>query len=195
MDKIFADFSELLSTRLGADTKTTEDSVRYTFFASLLKNCIEPHNVILESPHPSIARAMVDTWIHRGNERDVAIEFKYDRDPPGGKNQPKTQKAGKAFHDLARLSKIAEDNRAECYFVYLTTEQMATYFRNSSNGHDRWFELTTGESMRIDSQYFGGKPATFLSALGSMFSADVICRYTVKVGADHHLRIFEVQKI
>ena len=103
MDPIFADFAKLLESRFKVDVLTTEDSVRYTLFASVLHNNINPDAVILEFPHPVIPRAQIDTWMPDFHGAAVAIEFKYDREPPGRKHQPKTQKAGAVFEDLRRL--------------------------------------------------------------------------------------------
>ena len=54
MKPIFTDFAGLLETRLRRDVPTTEDSVRYTLFASLLRNDVEPHSIVLEYSHPEI---------------------------------------------------------------------------------------------------------------------------------------------
>ena len=50
------DFAALLETRLRLTVPTTVDSVRYTLFASMLRNDIEPDAIILEFPHPDISR-------------------------------------------------------------------------------------------------------------------------------------------
>ena len=127
MGEIFSNFAKLLDTRLKVGVLTTEDSVRYTFFASALHNNISPDAVILEFPHPAIPRAQIDTWMPDFHGVTVAIEFKYDREPPGGKNQPKTQKAGSVFEDLRRLLLVSMSTDAVCYFVYVTTEEMNVY--------------------------------------------------------------------
>ena len=85
MDIVFTDFTNLLETRFNGNVLTTEDSVRYTLFASMLHNNISPNAVILEFPHPEIPRAQIDTWMSDFHGKSVAIEFKYDREPPGGR--------------------------------------------------------------------------------------------------------------
>jgi len=63
MKEVLEEFSILLRERL-SKMYTTEDSVRFTFFAALLKRTnIAPHEIILEYPHPKIPGAEVDTYI------------------------------------------------------------------------------------------------------------------------------------
>src|SRR5438874_2334410 len=96
MPKAVADFEQLLRRRLAAHVDTTEDGVRYTFFVALMRCGISPEQVILESSHPTISGAKIDTVIPgTGAWPDTAIEFKYDRANLKGTNQPRPQKAGK----------------------------------------------------------------------------------------------------
>ena len=192
MTTIFTDFARLLETRFNRAVPTTEDSVRYTLFAAMLRNDIEPDAVILEFPHPVIARAQVDTWMPAFRGIDVAIEFKYDRDPPGGKNQPKTQKAGAVFADLRRLRLLSD--RAVCYFVYVTTKEMDVYFRNPRNGHKELYELLPGKSVEIRSSYFSDKPRTFKTAVRGAFEAMVTGVLKQRFGS-HSLRVYNVDQV
>ena len=189
MKTIFSDFAELLETRVNLEVLTTEDSVRYTLFAAMLRNNIEPHAVILEFPHPVIERAAIDTWMAGFCGKDVAIEFKYDRDPPGGKNQPRTQKAGAVFADLHRLQLVSD--RAVSYFVYITTMEMDVYFRNPSNGHEKLYGLGPGESLKIGRSYFSNKPKTFLTAAGDVFEATVT-GIVKQCFEEHFLSVYQV---
>ena len=192
MIEILENFADLLDERLKHEVITTEDSVRYTFFAALIDTGVKPHEVVLEYPHPAIDRAKIDTWIPAHDGRSVALEFKYDRDPPGGMNQPKTQKAGSVFKDLHRQVRVAEGVKIRSYFVYVTSEEMAVYFRNPNNGHAEFWDLATGHTLDIDEAYFAAKPKTFMNALGGAFKARVVgaCRRTLAGG--NHLRAYEV---
>lgn len=60
---IFRAFAELLRRRRDSGVMTTEGSVRYTFFATLAGDALLPERVVLEYPHPTIARAEIDTVI------------------------------------------------------------------------------------------------------------------------------------
>ena len=195
MDIIFTDFAKLLETRFNGGVLTTEDSVRYTLFASMLHNNINPNAVILEFPHPEIPRAQIDTWMPDFHGKSVAIEFKYDRKPPGGKNPPKTQKAGSAFRDLRRLQLVNTKTDAVCYFIYVTTEEMNVYFKNPNNGHEVLYELMPGNSVEIEKNYFSGKPRTFMNELQEEFEANVTSVLKLSLSGGHHLRIYNIQTI
>lgn len=195
MKPVFSEFANLLAQRLSVGTPTTEDSVRYTLFAAMLANGVKAEDVVLEYPHPAIPRAQVDTWLPSYDGKSIAIEFKYDRDPPGGKNQPKTQKAGSVFRDIHRLLLIGESISAICYFVYVTTNEMAIYFKNPNNGYDGFFALADGQHLEIRNGYFFGKPATFMNALGGGFEADLLAIQSQSLPADHSLRIYQVSPL
>ncbi len=185
-------FGELLYARLESDAFTNEDSVRYTFFAALLeKGGIECHSVVMEYPHPSIPGAEVDTWIPSFDGSGLAIEFKYDRDIPSGKNTPRTQKAGKVFHDLYRLGKIEPHVRR--VFIYLTGPEMAGYFGNPTNGLARFFLLPAGQSLVIDSPFLSGKSATFVASTGEIPNVVVTALYGRSLPRLHYVRGYEVK--
>lgn len=193
MIKVFEEFGRLLEERFRRGVVTTEDSVRYTFFAALLKSGVAPEQVVLEYPHPAIDRAKIDTWLPTYKDGSIAIEFKYDRDPPGGKNQPKTQKAGAVFKDLRRQALVAKAIGVRSYFVYVTTEEMAVYFRNPQNGHSRLWGLENGSDMLVDENYLSDKPQTFLGVLGGSFEAKVTGVFHSDLSSGNYLRAYEVE--
>lgn len=89
---VFEDFTSLLRKRLSHGIRpgeeiygiytpegihTTEDSIRYTFFAALLRGLhLEPHQIILERPFNN--KEQVDTYF-QWQDGAVAVEFKYHR--------------------------------------------------------------------------------------------------------------------
>lgn len=192
MIAVFEEFADLLDKRFGRGVVTTEDSVRYTFFAALLKAGVAPHEVVLEYPHPAIDRAKIDTWLPTYRNGSIAFEFKYDRDPPGGTNQPKTQKAGYVFKDLHRQVLVAKEIGVRSYFVYVTSEEMAVYFRNPNNGHFEFWGLEKGGDLDIDEHYFSNKTKTFLSTLGGIFQAKVIGVFARTLSGGNYVRVYEV---
>lgn len=126
-------FVELLNARFAAESPTTEDSLRYTFFAALLFEGFKPEEIELEHPHPTIRRAKLDFWISASQGRDgMVVEFKYDRRLSSGKNQPLSQRAGKVLHDLHRISFAGSRMKKLC--CYLTDSEMIQYFQNQKNG-------------------------------------------------------------
>ena len=191
MKPIFVNFARLLKTRLVRTVPTTEDSVRYTLFASLLRYNVEPNGVILEFPHPAIPRAKIDTWLPDFQGRAVAIEFKCDRGPPGRRNSPTTQKTGALFADFRRLQLLS--HLATTYLVYVTTNDMDAYFIVRRHGHRELYELSPGNSLEVGKSYFADKPPTFLGVAGGSFEASI----TVVLGrrfAGHYLKVYNVNR-
>lgn len=194
MNEVFEQFGKLLETRLEHKVQTTEDSVRYTFFAALLdKTELNPHQVIQEFSHPNINLAEVDTWIPELSGETVAIEFKYDREIPSGKNAPKTQKAGKLFHDLSRLLEIVHDGPIKRIFVYLTSNEMVKYMKNPMNGLADFFSLEQGKGLVIDDEFITSKAKTFRDEVGSPFNARLVSLWKQSLPKDHELRVYEVR--
>jgi hypothetical protein len=185
-------FSDLLSVRLNKGVFTTEDSVRHTFFtAPLQQSGLNSEDVVLEYSHPSINGAKIDTWIPSFDGGGLAIEFKYDRDIPSGKNTPRTQKAGKVFHDLYRLGQIKDGTRR--LFIYLTGPEMALYFSNPGNGLIEFFSLTQGRTFPIDSAFMSGKSSTFATSVSKAPDVVVAGLYGCSLPGKHELRAYEVR--
>ena len=195
MKTIFSQFANLLDVRFRKEIYTSEDAIRYTMFASMLYQGITSDSLSFEHPHPTLHSRKLDTWLQIGDEKPIVIEFKYDRVIPSGRNQPRTQKAGSVFRDLYRLLLVNTSIGATCYFVYVTTKEMAVYFANPRNGHNAFFELLPGYSIEIQSNYFSGKPQTFLKHCGKEFEARIKGVLSRSLAADHSLRIYEVEAL
>ena len=135
---------------------------------------MKPNEIILEYPHPEIKRAKIDTFIPPKNGKDgVAIEFKFDRKIPSGRNTPRTQKAGKVFADIFRLALLNFDN-VKRYFVYVTDKEMATYFQNTSNYFKDFFDLKSEEKLIINEEYLHRRPTTFIKSIDVKKTASVL---------------------
>ncbi len=196
MESILAAFSSLLRERLSRETFTTEDSIRYTFFAALLRDShLAPHDIVLEYPHPQIPGAEVDTFLPVFGGRPLAIEFKYDRRIPSGASVPRPQNAGELFKDISRLIRLDMKPEPVRVLVYLTDAVMAGYFANPKNGHAAFFGLPCGQRLRIDSTYISGKATTFQRNAGADLAAILECRWSEELPRGHHLRIYEVLAI
>jgi len=185
---IFENFAELLDKRLKYQIYTTEDSIRYTFFASLIRNGVEPHHLVLEFPHPSIENAKIDMWLIYEEKSPIAFEFKYDRDVPSGTNLPVTQKAVKIFEDFYRLSQTG----VLSYFIYVTNGKMANYFSNPNNEHTELWNLEYGEEINIDQNYFSDKPEGF-NDISTKLKAKIVGKFKYTLLSNHYLRIYEVK--
>jgi hypothetical protein len=157
---VLNDFAALLSVRFSRNVFTTEDSIRYTLYASLLRSGISPDRIIVEHRHPAIPGAEVDTVIlDAAGNLAAAIEFKYNRPIPSGRNLPLPQAAGNLFRDIFRLA--AFKNVAFRYFVYLTSRELAQYLSNSARGLDCFFDLPEGKEIALDEAVFKNCPQTF----------------------------------
>jgi hypothetical protein len=195
MKNVWEEFAYLLDRRFKVDVITTEDSVRYTFFAALLRQKLaEPEEVILELPHPKIARAEIDTWIVRRNDCPIAIEFKYDRQIPSGHNSPRPMKAGKLFNDLFRLALICQPGKTLCYFVYLTDSEMASYLQNKANGLADFFDCTPVSPLFVGQVYIEGKSTTFQTQAGEITPLSLVSVHSQSLPKQHELRVFEVRR-
>jgi hypothetical protein len=182
-----------LNRRLSTGVRTTEDGVRYTFYAALLEHGIRPEAVILEDLHAEMKGARVDTLILDNLGRPaIAMEFKYDRGIPGGRNQPRTQKAGAVFRDLGRLLTVGAVHLR--LFVYLTDRELADYFLNPANGLDRFFGLMPAATLPLDTPFFVGWAPAFHTAMRPWpGSARLRGVASETLERDHFLRIYEIE--
>ncbi len=136
LEDVFATFAGMLRTRFERGVHTTEDSIRYTFFAALLTQpTIKPHEVVHEFPHPQLPGAEIDTFMPAYDGKTVAIEFKYDRAIPSGAAIPRPLNAGELFRDIWRLSQLKTATEAERFLVYCTDPIMRRYFRSRYGIH------------------------------------------------------------
>lgn len=192
---VIEQFSKLLSNRLNYnDIHTTEDTVRYTYFASLvLHSDIQPHEVILEYPHPSLPGKEVDTYVPSISGREgLIIEFKYDRN--SGTTSPRPHKTGKLFNDLYRLKIFNTDQNAKKWLVYLTDNEMASYLSKEENGLQSFFNLEIGGYLVINEQYIATKSNTFSSAITCYDKEELTikCICSEDLPKQHKLRIYEL---
>ena len=187
-------FSELIKTRLETNVHTTEDSVRFTFFAALLNEGIKPEEVILENPHPhhKLARARIDTWIATTDDCDgLAVEFKYDRTLPGGTNLPRPQRAGNLLHDFHRLSLVENKMRRLC--IYLTDVEMVTYLRKPKNGLADFFNQVAPDlSFDLGLEDLNNLSRTSRTAAGFERPVRVKTLHHACFGCESELRVWEV---
>jgi len=194
-ENVYKSFNEILKKRLQNNVFTTEDSVRYSFFAALLRQpSFDPNDIIMEYPHNRIKKAQVDTYIPNYEGKEVIIEFKYDRAIPSGKNVPGPQKAGKHFNDMSRLLDFDTSLPAIRLFVYLTDSEMVSYLRNPSNNLVAYFDMVPKSRFEIDEAFFRNKSKTFQSSSGGVLKAIINCDWTSQLPHSHELRIYNISQ-
>lgn len=196
MKPVWDEFASLLLRRLNLGVYTTEDSVRYTFFAALLSaGNIKPENVILELPHAKIKRAELDTWIAWPSGKTTAIEFKYHRAIPSGMNAPRPMKAGELFRDVFRLFALFCEGQTECYFVYLTDGEMVGYLKNVANGLADFFDLGEDKPLPIGKSYFAARSVTLQGSVGDVVPVTLTSVFKRDLPKNHALRVYGVRPI
>jgi len=200
MKEVLEEFSSLLKNRLLNNICwMTEDSVRYTFFLALHKRAnIAPHEMILEYQQPKISGARIDAYVPSTPERaGLVVELKYDRHIPSDKNAPTTQKAGKLFNDIFKLTQFDfdKDPNATLWLIYLTDKEMANYLRNQNNGLMDFFELPVGEVLIVDDNYVSTKSPTFRGVIGGHINREIRAIWSEEMPSQHELRVYEVLPI
>jgi len=188
----FVEFAHLLSERLKAGVRTTEDSVRYTFYSALNKGGKFSHTeIVFEYPHPKIPGAEIDTLLQPRTGQSAAIEFKYDRGNKGGTNQNRTQRAGSALADVFRLVKVPTEVAVNRYFVYVTDGEMAGYFKNPNNRLHQFF--TPDSRLALNASLFAEFAQTFRARVDALISdCEVHCAFAADLPGDHCVRVWHV---
>lgn len=195
LQEAFVEFGRLLEERLSLGIITTEDTIRYMLYVALTTSGGLNHtDLTLEYPHPTLERAKVDTVIRETAGREsMAFEFKYDRANPGGSNQNRTQRAGKALIDIFRLVRVPSNVATGKYFVYVTDAEMAGYFRNPVNRLHSLFELADGATFALSVGGFAGYSRTLVTMLEPMACTCIVSRvFAADLPANHCVRIFRV---
>lgn len=198
LQSVWALFASLLDRRFVDRVYTTEDSVRYTFFAALLSSgYYEPTHIVLELPHPTIHGAEIDTFIAAQKDRPaLAIEFKYDRPIPSQRNLPRTQKAGQVFKDIFRLAHVPTTTAEVKYFVYLTDQEMASYFQNPRNGLLDFYDLRTNQAYMLSEDHFHSLAHTFRQIVQLTYmDCSVVGVFGRELALRHSLRIYEISSL
>ncbi|MXY46539.1 MAG: hypothetical protein F4Y44_06030 [Chloroflexi bacterium] len=138
----------LIEQRLITSIPFNEDTFRYFVFDSLIRSGIDIKRLVLEYPSSEVSGEKIDTVIlnSEGVIPEIAIEFKYHRSNPSGRNLPSTMSAGQLLADYAKLREFSSGQRI---VVYLTDGEMLRYFGNSRNGLSMLLDLN-GESEIFD---------------------------------------------
>jgi hypothetical protein len=186
-------FAAALRHRFELGVHTTEDAVRYTFFALLLSSLrCGPERLILEYPHPRRDRSLIDAWITPlGAEVAIALEFKFHRRPPEAKNRPRTMLAGSILSDLFKLADFEIGSRVRRVFVYVYGHEMHTYYSNIANGMAALIDLPPGGFM-LTERFLQGKSPTFLNGAGQVIPCRIRSLARQDIYGHFRLRAYEV---
>ncbi|MDR2629354.1 MAG: hypothetical protein LBC60_00365 [Spirochaetaceae bacterium] len=107
-------------------SEISEDCIRYDFFVPV--SSIGTHHIILEYPHPDKSNKEIDCVIKHPNNEIEAIEFKFFRAIPSGRNNPQTQLMGQLVKDVYKL--LAFKTAAIRKIVVVANDKMTCYLNN-----------------------------------------------------------------
>lgn len=187
-------FIHLLTERLAGGIFTTEDSVRYTLFLSLIGHGHVHTDITLEEPLAGFSSRQVDMVVQgRGTRPTAAFEFKYDRQRLAQQNRP--QRAGSAYRDIFRLAQVHAKRGYVAYFIYLTDPGMVAYLRRPRH-HLEVFSLAPGTSAAIGMDFILNRPTSLLKNLhGFQAPCTVTCVRSERLPAEHWLHILSVEHV
>lgn len=156
LEKVFRDFCDSLQKRTCV---TSEDTIRYYWFAAMLKNDADYdlNNYSLEYPYflnedifskdqkGNIAKKELD-FLYNNGEECYCIEIKFHRNPDPVSTYAHPDAAGSLFNDLIRLSVFQPGKAYERssenvmilpketrrFLLYVTDDEMNQYFSDNS---------------------------------------------------------------
>lgn len=191
----FDGFADLFEERTRSGIFTTEDSMRYLFFHSLLKSLgAKPNGMLLESPHPDDERKEIDMILTKSDGMpELVFEFKFHREFRSGHPSPRPMKAGHMFKDIFRLARYLDrvpDSR--CFFVYGTDYGMRDYLSKPTNNLADFFNLRVSDNKDIDEKYLERNSKTMRGHSGKIRPCRVTARLRRDTANGFSVRIFEV---
>ena len=194
----FQKFADLLDTRFSKDVFTKEDSIRYTFFyAMCLELGLGPEDIILESVHPNIEGAEIDMLIPENKDYpELVFEFKYD--VKRSSTSARTAKAGHLFADIFRLFLYKKEHqKSNCFLIYVTSLEQANYLSKKENRLNDFFNLPTGQTLQINSDYVKNHADTFVNAAKAygIHECKILSCLNTDLENSHYVRIYEIQII
>ena len=198
LQSAFQKFGVLLDNRFSKDVFTKEDSVRYTFFHAISSDLeLIPSDIILESVHPNIEGAEIDMLIPENKDYpELVFEFKYD--VKRSSTSARTSKAGHLFADIFRLFLYKKEHqKSKCFLIYVTSLEQANYLSKKENRLNDFFNLPTGQTLQINSDYVKNHADTFVNAAKAygIHECKILSCLNMDLENSHYVRIFEIQVI
>ena len=198
LQSVFQKFGVLLNIRFSKDVFTKEDSIRYTFFHAISSDLeLVPSDIILESVHPNIEGAEIDMLIPENKDYpELVFEFKYDVKRRSVSAAP--FKAGHLFADIFRLFLYKKEHqKSNCFLIYVTSLEQANYLSKEKNRLNNFFNLPTGQTLQINSDYVKNHVDTFVNAASTygIHECKILSCLNMDLENSHYVRIFEIQVI
>lgn len=164
LEKVFRDFCDSLQKRTCV---TSEDTIRYYWFAAMLQNDADYdlNNYSLEYPYflnedifskdqkGNIAKKELD-FLYNNGEECYCIEIKFHRNPDPDSTYAHPDAAGSLFNDLIRLSVFQPGKAYERssenvmilpketrrFLLYVTDDEMYQYFTDNSRSQQCYLD-------------------------------------------------------
>lgn len=155
---VFNQFCQDLKNRSGL---TTEDNVRYYWFAAMMQQDHNLNNYTLEYSYPSLPGKELDL-LYQGKET-LAFEMKFHHHV----TKPAFDHllaAGGLIDDLQRLQSLTS-KELHRYFLYVTDDEMDKYLNNGSNAYRaelrKFYQATLGSPFKLTFPVPPTSPNTF----------------------------------
>lgn len=211
LKKVFSNFCEELQKRTEF---TSEDTIRYYWYISMLKNDPNLNNYILEAPYGTLKNKELDLLYSDVTTPEyLAFEIKFHR-----KNKPSTfahtDAAGAMFGDILRLQHVSFSSKnGRRFFLYVTDSEMDKYLRNTSNLYRKmlndFYVMSPSHKLSLPSISHTDLPKTFLqNAYASLTTKPTIFNVTTIqllekwdnssmssssfLGKECHVRLYEI---
>jgi hypothetical protein len=118
----------------------TEDVLRFATIALLEDNGIRPDRLAIEEPILGATRGKIDLVV----DRDIAIEFKFPRDPVSEVSAADTMTLGEMLSDVYRLAVLPHSQRLA---VWLLHDRLAGYLARAAGRYEIEWPAATGERL------------------------------------------------
>lgn len=216
INKVFDNFCKELKARTEF---TSEDTVRYYWFASMLEKGMDKtlNHYSLEEPYNStklkakikgLNRQEIDLWYKNGRRPfdEFAMEIKYHREAKS--DFAKTSAAGSIFGDLLRLLEFKKltSNDGKRLFLYITDDIMDEYLglkkRSKKNLRYRgilrkFYELPESTPCFIAPLNTISAPSSFTESAFASFNDDPLINLNIQLlnhydDVNCHVRLYEV---
>lgn len=136
----------------------TEDVVRFATVVLLEEHGIPPQQLAIETTIPGAVRGKLDLTIGV----DVAIEFKFPRDPHRDVGAADTMTFGELLADVYRLAALPYRHRLA---VWLIHDRLAAYLARMAARHEIGWPTRVGDLLLLPAALKGRLPATAAAVL------------------------------
>lgn len=136
----------------------TEDVFRFATVASLEEGGVAPDRLAIEVPVPGPVRGKIDLVV----DTEVAIEFKFPRDPVSDVGAADTMTFGEMLSDVYRLSTLPHSRRLA---VWLLQDRLAGYLTRAAGRHAIDWPTRAGARLRLPAGLRGRLPSTAAALL------------------------------